>query len=72
MGGPGSGRRPDAYRRGGSYAAEDDNPAGVSRVELEPWMARCVRVGTPDSLAQAANIRAELAGRTWQWVNPYA
>jgi hypothetical protein len=32
-------------------------------------MARCLRVGEVDT---AEAIRVELAGRTWQWHNPYA
>jgi len=46
--------------------------SGLSRVELEPWTARCLEVNTAASLAQADANRAELAGRTWQWHNPYA
>jgi hypothetical protein len=42
---------------------------GLSRVSLEPWMARCLEVGEDDT---AEAIRVELAGRTWQWHNPYA
>lgn len=64
MGGPGSGRRP---RKVETAAAA----SGLSRVELEPWTARCVAVGTPVSLAQAEANRAELAARTWQNINPY-
>lgn len=44
----------------------------ASRVELEPVLAACVVRGTPESLDDAAAIRAELAGRTWQHDNPYA
>jgi hypothetical protein len=44
----------------------------ASRVELEPVLAACVRRGTPESLADAAAIRAELASRVWQNHNPYA
>lgn len=44
----------------------------ASRVELEPVLAASVALGTPESLADAAAIRAELASRTWQNVNPYA
>lgn len=44
----------------------------ASRVELEPVLAACVRRGTPESLADAAAIRAELASREWQNLNPYA
>jgi hypothetical protein len=44
----------------------------ASRAELEPVLAACVRRGTPEDLADAAAIREELAGRTWQNVNPYA
>lgn len=44
----------------------------LSRVELEPLLAASVRRGTPESLADAAAIRAELASRTWQNDNPYA
>jgi hypothetical protein len=65
MGGPGSGRRPRAVEA--ATAA-----SGLSRVELEPELARCLVVATPASLALAEAIRAELAARTWQWTNPYA
>lgn len=65
MGGPGSGRRPRAVEAA-------DAVLGLSRVELEPWLARCLVVATPAALALAEAIRAELAGRTWQWHNPYA
>jgi hypothetical protein len=41
---------------------------GLSRVSLEPWMARCAAVGEVDT---AEAIRAELEARTWQWDNPY-
>jgi hypothetical protein len=44
----------------------------TSRVELEHVLAACVERGTPESLADAAAIRAELAARTWQNHNPYA
>lgn len=68
MGGPGSGRR-KATRIGGRYGLD---MMDLSRVLLEPWMARCLRVGTPEALATAEAIRAELATRTWQSHNPYA
>lgn len=74
MGGPGSGRR-NAPRYRGAFAAEElrnlpvGDQGGLSRVSLEPWLARCLRVG---DVATAEAIRAELAGRTWQWHNPYA
>lgn len=42
--------------------------AGTSRVELEPLLARALDVGDDDL---AAEILVELAGRTWQWTNPY-
>ena len=45
---------------------------GLSRVELEPRMVADIRLGTPAALAEAAAIRAELAARVWQNVNPYA
>lgn len=41
----------------------------LSRVELEPVLCRAVEVG---DTADAEAIRAELAARTWQNVNPYA
>jgi hypothetical protein len=44
----------------------------ASRAEIEPVLAACVARGTPESLADAAACRAELAARTWQNVNPYA
>jgi hypothetical protein len=44
----------------------------ASRVALEPYLAALIRRGTPDALADAASVRAELAARTWQNVNPYA
>jgi len=62
MGGPGSGRRPRAVEAA-------NNVAGLSRVELEPWRARCTVVG--DTVTADA-IAVELAGRTWQGTNPYA
>jgi hypothetical protein len=62
MGGPGSGRKPRAVERALAVA-------GLSRVLLEPWRARCLRVG---DVATADAIAVELAGRTWQNVNPYA
>lgn len=68
MGGPGSGRV-GGFRLGGQYAPEADNPAGLSRVRLEPQMARAAVVGDHD-LVDA--IGTELAQRTWQWDNPYA
>ncbi len=64
MGGPGSGRRGGAYAMG-RYVAE---VSGLSRVELEPWMASCLRAG---DAPQAEAIRAELEARVWQWHNPY-
>lgn len=45
--------------------------AGVSRAELEPRLARCVDLETPESMATADAIWAELAGRVWQGQNPY-
>jgi hypothetical protein len=45
------------------------NPAGLSRVELEPVLGRCRVVGD-DATADA--IVDELAARTWQGLNPYA
>lgn len=42
---------------------------GLSRVSLEPWRARCLRVGE-DATADA--IATELGARVWQWHNPYA
>lgn len=42
---------------------------GTSRVELEPVLERAEAVG---DYALADAIVAELAGRTWQNVNPYA
>lgn len=45
--------------------------AGLSRVELEPRLAADIRLGTPEALAEAAAIRAELAARVWQNHNPY-
>ena len=74
MGGPGSGRR-NAPRYRGKYVSDDlrnlpvGDEGGLSRVSLEPWMARCVRTG---EVATAEAIRAELATRTWQGHNPYA
>jgi hypothetical protein len=43
--------------------------ATLSRVELEPVLARDVRIG---DLVSAEVIRAELASRVWQGFNPYA
>jgi hypothetical protein len=43
--------------------------ATLSRVELEPIMARDLELGDVES---AEAIRAELASRVWQGVNPYA
>jgi hypothetical protein len=40
----------------------------LSRAELEPLLLRCVGIG---DTVNAAAIRAELAGRTWQNLNPY-
>jgi len=74
MGGPGSGRFGAPHYRG-RYVADDmrnlpvGDEGGLSRVSLEPWMRRCLRVG---ETATAEAIRVELAGRTWQWHNPYA
>lgn len=48
---------------------EHDSAFRVSRVELEPWLARCLAIG---DLETAEIIRTYLAGRTWQWHNPYA
>lgn len=76
MGGPGSGRR-KARRVGGRFAKADPDPdrnlpvgdqGGLSRVSLEPWRGRCLAVGELDT---ADAIASELAGRTWQGVNPY-
>lgn len=41
----------------------------LSRVELEHVLGRAIAVGDE---ADVAAIRAELAGRTWQNINPYA
>jgi hypothetical protein len=41
----------------------------LSRVELEPVMRRAAVLG---DAAEVEAIRAELAGRTWQNLNPYA
>lgn len=41
----------------------------LSRVELEPILWRAVCVGDQ---ADVAAVRAELAARTWQNINPYA
>lgn len=41
----------------------------LSRVELEPMLARSLELGFPDD---AAAISDELASRTWQHDNPYA
>lgn len=65
MGGPGSGRRPRVVEAAAAAS-------GLSRVELEPVLARCLVVGDAASLALADAIVAELAARTWQWHNPYA
>ena len=46
-----------------------DDPAGLSRVELEHVLARDLALGLLD---EAEAIRAELAARTWQNLNPYA
>lgn len=43
--------------------------ATLSRVELEPVLARDLRIG---DLVSAEVIRAELASRVWQGFNPYA
>lgn len=45
------------------------DPAGLSRVELEPVMVHAAARG---DTAQVEAIRVELAARTWQGVNPYA
>lgn len=50
-------------------AREPLDPTGLSRVELEPLLAAAVEEGRD---SEAAAIRAELAARTWQNVNPYA
>jgi hypothetical protein len=71
MGGPGSGRH-GGFRMGNRYARDADNPAGLSRVELEPRMARDVEVGTPETLTEAEAIWTELGARVWQGTNPYA
>lgn len=42
---------------------------GTSRVELEPVLEKAERTG---DYALADAIVIELAGRTWQWTNPYA
>ena len=74
MGGPGSGRR-NAPRFRGQYVADVlqnlpvGDEGGLSRVLLEPWRERCLRVG---DVATADAIAHELAGRVWQGVNPYA
>lgn len=52
-----------------AYGSEPFDPTGLSRVELEPVLAMLVETGRD---AEAAAVRAELAGRTWQNVNPYA
>jgi len=75
MGGPGSGRRTGQRGPGGRFVSASGPPpfpVGHSRVELEPVLARDLTVATPESLAEAEAIRAELAGRTWQGTNPYA
>lgn len=46
-----------------------DDPTGLSRVELEPVLARDLALG---DAAGAEAIRAELAARVWQHTNPYA
>lgn len=51
------------------YMALDLDLARASRVELEPVLAMCLETG---DLVGAATIRAELASRTWQNLNPYA
>jgi len=43
--------------------------AGISRVELEPWMAKAARLGDQPTVDA---IGTELAWRVWQNVNPYA
>lgn len=77
MGGPGSGntgaiRGPDGRFIRADDAANnlpaDDGP-GLSRVSLEPVMARADAIG---DTATVEAIRAELAARTWQGTNPYA
>lgn len=73
MGGPGSGRTtavrgPDGRFLPAGAEAAAPWPVGISRVELEPVMARDVELG---DLAAAEAIRAELAARTWQNINPY-
>lgn len=52
--------------------ALDLDLANTSRVVLEPVLVRLVEQRTPDALDDAALVRAELAARTWQNVNPYA
>jgi hypothetical protein len=42
--------------------------AGLSRAELEPRLIRAVEIGDAET---AEAIRAELAARTWQNINPY-
>jgi hypothetical protein len=44
----------------------------TSRVELEHVLIALVERGTEEDLVDAAAIRAELASRTWQNINPYA
>lgn len=65
MGGPGSGRRPRSVER----VADLGDLSRLSRVQLEPMLARALSIGATD---EAEAIRAELAGRTWQHTNPYA
>jgi hypothetical protein len=65
MGGPGSGRRA-ATRVAGRYAEDITN---LSRVELEPWLAKAARLG---DTATVDAIVTELGGRVWQGINPYA
>jgi hypothetical protein len=62
MGGPGSGRRPRAVERAAAVA-------GMSRVQLEPWLAKAARLGDQPTVDA---IVAELAARVWQGFNPYA
>lgn len=46
------------------------DPNTTSRVELEHYAIKLLRVGGRDVDVEA--IRAELAGRVWQNHNPYA
>jgi hypothetical protein len=41
----------------------------LSRVELEPVLARCLVVGDDEA---AGDVALELSERTWQHTNPYA